>query len=186
VLKAHSRQSASSAAPIIERSVQEAINTSVIPKFTQATQNLIDTLSREMRAEILSVRKEIVSEQSILLQDLIDDVRQLKLAMGPGSLPSQSPLYSEPQKPQQSLEHRPPPPIRSTTPLETYEDILLKMLSEPDATSQLARYVAEAPGHRAHQIFAGYEGKPAISQVRSEGEIEEADIKIGGSAFACS
>jgi hypothetical protein len=121
-----------------------------------------------MRAEILSVRKEIVSEQSILLQDLIDDVRQIKLAMGPGSLPSQSPLYSE-QKPQhqQSLEHRPPPPIRSTTPLETYEDILLKMLSEPDATSQLARYVAEAPGHRAHQIFAGYEGKPSISQVRS-------------------
>jgi hypothetical protein len=172
--------SASSAAPIIERSVQETINASVIPKFTQATQHLIETLSREMRQEILAVRKDIVSEQSLLLTDLMEDVRLLKQALQAGSLPSHSPQYSEPRAPppqqqpqytnhvsQQHQQQNQVPPPRTTTPLESYEDVLLKMLSEPDAAARLAQYVAEAPSHRAPQIFLGYNGKAAITQVRA-------------------
>lgn len=154
--------SASSAAPIIERSVQEAISSTVIPKFTQATQNLIDTLSREIQQEILGVRKEIVSEQSILLSDLIEEVRQLRQQIGSNSLPSQSPLYTD----RQYQERQPPQiPVRPATPIAAYEDTLLKLLSSPDAANEVARYVSQAPPYRIQQIFSGYEGKPAITQV---------------------
>ena len=62
------RTFSSAVTPIIERHVKEAINKTLVPAYMQATSQLHQDLSSEIRGEILNLKKEIVSWQSKALQ----------------------------------------------------------------------------------------------------------------------
>src|ERR1700730_16107085 len=50
--------------PLIERHIKEAINKSFLPVFSQQTNAMHQDLLRELRAEILNVKKELFAVQS--------------------------------------------------------------------------------------------------------------------------
>ncbi|KIO26110.1 hypothetical protein M407DRAFT_243825 [Tulasnella calospora MUT 4182] len=65
--------------PTVERHVKETINMTLIPAYTQATDAMHQEISREIHAEILSLKKEIVTWQSDALkgtENLIRDMEQ--------------------------------------------------------------------------------------------------------------
>ncbi|KAG8993259.1 hypothetical protein FRB90_000740 [Tulasnella sp. 427] len=65
--------------PAVERHVKETINLTLIPAYTQATDAMHQEISREMHAEILSLKKEVVTWQSDALkgtENLIRDMEQ--------------------------------------------------------------------------------------------------------------
>jgi hypothetical protein len=145
----------------------------------------------EMRSEMVAVRKEVVSEQSTSLAStdaelaglrdtvhrLSDQVSNLeriiraqlprRTATDQGSPlpPQQLPLHAAQtrQPAQQQQQQKQQQPGRATTPLQSYEDLLLSKLSS-DSPTALTTFVDEAPSHRVRAIFNGNQGKPVVSQ----------------------
>lgn len=62
------RTFSSAITPTVERHVKETINLTLIPAYTQATDAMHQEISREIHAEILSLKKEIVTWQSDALK----------------------------------------------------------------------------------------------------------------------
>ena len=60
--------------PLVERHVKDAINKTLIPAYMQQSQTMQQDLSRELHAEILNVKKEIITWQSDALKN--QDVSQ--------------------------------------------------------------------------------------------------------------
>lgn len=58
------RTFSSSVSPTIERHVKEAITKTLIPAYSQQSVNLHQELHQEMRAELLNIKKDIISWQS--------------------------------------------------------------------------------------------------------------------------
>lgn len=54
--------------PTVERHVKETINKSLIPAYTQATGQMQQEMARDFHAEILNLRKEVVTWQSEALK----------------------------------------------------------------------------------------------------------------------
>ena len=54
--------------PIIERHVKDAINKTLIPAYTAQSASMHQELSREIRAEMLNIKKEVISWQSEALR----------------------------------------------------------------------------------------------------------------------
>ena len=54
--------------PVIERHVKEAITKTLIPAYSQQSSTMHQELSREMQAEMLNIKKEVISWQSEALR----------------------------------------------------------------------------------------------------------------------
>ncbi|KAG8905132.1 hypothetical protein FRB99_000644 [Tulasnella sp. 403] len=64
--------------PAVERHVKDTINKTLIPAYTQATDAMHQEMSREMRAEILNLKKEVVTWQSEALKTTESLVREME------------------------------------------------------------------------------------------------------------
>ena len=62
------RTFSSAVTPIIERHVKEAINKTLIPAYTAQSSSMHQELSREIHAEMLNIKKEVISWQSEALR----------------------------------------------------------------------------------------------------------------------
>ena len=62
------RTFSSAVTPIIERHVKEAINTTLIPAYIAQSSSMHQELSREIHAEMLNIKKEVISWQSEALR----------------------------------------------------------------------------------------------------------------------
>ncbi len=62
------RTFSSAVTPIIERHVKEAINTTLIPAYTAQSSSMHQELSREIHAEMLNLKKEVIAWQSDALR----------------------------------------------------------------------------------------------------------------------
>jgi len=78
------RTFSSQVTPIIERHVKEAITKTLIPAYSQQSQAMHQDLSREIHAEILNVKKEIITWQSealkgqeAIIRDMEQTIKQL-------------------------------------------------------------------------------------------------------------
>jgi hypothetical protein len=62
------RTFSSAVTPIIERHVKDAINKTLIPAYTAQSSAMHQELSREIHAEMLNLKKEVISWQSEALR----------------------------------------------------------------------------------------------------------------------
>jgi uncharacterized membrane protein YheB (UPF0754 family) len=62
------RTFSSAITPIIERHVKEAINKTLIPAYTAQSSSMHQELSREIHAEMLNIKKEVIAWQSEALR----------------------------------------------------------------------------------------------------------------------
>ena len=62
------RTFSSAVTPIIERHVKEAINKTLIPAYTAQSSSMHQELSREIHAEMLNIKKEVIAWQSEALR----------------------------------------------------------------------------------------------------------------------
>ncbi|TFY75795.1 hypothetical protein EWM64_g8217 [Hericium alpestre] len=73
------RTFSSAITPIIERHVKDAITNTLIPAYSQQSSAMYQDLCREMHAEMLNIKKEVIAWQSEALrgqEDLIRDLEQ--------------------------------------------------------------------------------------------------------------
>ncbi|KAH8919335.1 hypothetical protein BT69DRAFT_500375 [Atractiella rhizophila] len=73
-----SKHLGSSVAPLIERNVQTIIQQTIVPRFRDGTQAMLESLMNEVRSEMVDVRKEIVAEQSEILNGQENELRDLR------------------------------------------------------------------------------------------------------------
>ncbi|KAI9458037.1 hypothetical protein F5148DRAFT_1221565 [Russula earlei] len=72
------RTFSSAVTPIIERHVKEAINKILIPAYTAQSSSMHQELSREIRTEMLNIKKEVIAWQSDALRGQESVIRELE------------------------------------------------------------------------------------------------------------
>ncbi|KAI0256476.1 hypothetical protein BJV78DRAFT_1164626 [Lactifluus subvellereus] len=72
------RTFSSAITPIIERHVKEAINKTLIPAYTAQSSSMHQELSREIHAEMLNIKKEVIAWQSDALRGQESMIRELE------------------------------------------------------------------------------------------------------------
>ncbi|KAH7107770.1 hypothetical protein BKA62DRAFT_684399 [Auriculariales sp. MPI-PUGE-AT-0066] len=107
--------------PLVERHVKDAINKTLIPAYVQQSQTMQQELSRELHAEILGVKKEIITWQTdalkgqeTVIRDMESSIKTLaeQVKVLSSSLLSsiqQAALPPPPPPPQPQRRHSPPP-----------------------------------------------------------------------------
>ncbi|KAL7411443.1 hypothetical protein BDY24DRAFT_443082 [Mrakia frigida] len=81
----NSRGFASAVFPSIDKAIKDLIHKTLVPAYNDATSEMYDALSREIRADMVAIRKEVVAEQSNALietHSLVQDMSKTILALG--------------------------------------------------------------------------------------------------------
>ncbi|KAI0703597.1 hypothetical protein BC835DRAFT_1262691 [Cytidiella melzeri] len=138
----------SAVTPLVEKQVKDTITKTLIPAYTQQSSNMHQELSREIRSEILNLKKEVITWQSDALRGqetlireleqsvrlLSDQMKYLTMNIGPAIQPSQQ------------VSRGSPVPTGSNQHLQGNLSQLLRQSHMPPVSQQPSTY---APAHNS-------------------------------------